>query len=147
MPSGLFYLNSLERSISYVRSVWLVLLLLVLLCSVEISELNANSVNPDQTPRSVASDLGIHCFLMCLLWDARLKWVTWYTTVSALLWLIYREPTVVAFLTGRQLVIKKGKRKVQGVPQSQTAALPRPQEEEETDKCKQAQTKQTYEKH
>ena len=29
---------------------------------------------------------------------------------------------------------KKGKRKVQGVPQLQTAALPRPQEEEETDK-------------
>ena len=42
---------------------------------------------------------------------------------------------------------KKGKRKVQGVPQSQTAALPRPQEEEETDKFKQAQTEQTYEKH
>ena len=37
----------------------------------------------------------------------------------------------------------KGKRKVQGVPQSQTAALPRPQEEEETDKSKQAQTEQT----
>ena len=33
------------------------------------------------------------------------------------------------------------------VPQSQTAALPRPQEEEETDKSKQAQTEQTYEKH
>ena len=42
---------------------------------------------------------------------------------------------------------QKGKRKVQGVPQSQTAALPRPQEEEETDKSKQAQTEQTYEKH
>ena len=42
---------------------------------------------------------------------------------------------------------KKGKRKVQGVPQSQTAALPRPQEEEETDKSKQTQTEQTYEKH
>ena len=42
---------------------------------------------------------------------------------------------------------KKGKRKVQGVPQSQTAALPKPQEEEETDKSKQAQTEQTYEKH
>ena len=42
---------------------------------------------------------------------------------------------------------KKGKRKVQGVPQSQTAALPRPQEEEETDKSKQAQTEQTQEKH
>ena len=42
---------------------------------------------------------------------------------------------------------KKGKRKVQGVPQSQNAALPRPQEEEETDKSKQAQIEQTYEKH
>ena len=42
---------------------------------------------------------------------------------------------------------KKGKKKVQGVPQSQIAALPRPQEEEETDKSKQAQTEQTYEKH
>ena len=42
---------------------------------------------------------------------------------------------------------KKGKRKVQGVPQSQNAALPRPQEEEETDKSKQAKIEQTYEKH
>ena len=39
----------------------------------------------------------------------------------------------------------KGKRKVQGVPQSQTAALPRHQEEEETDKIRQAQIEQTYE--
>ena len=45
------------------------------------------------------------------------------------------------------ICIKKGKRKVQGVPQSQTAALPGPQETEETDKSKQAQTEQTYEKH
>ena len=45
-----------------------------------------------------------------------------------------------------QRINKKGKRKVQGVPQSQTAAFPRPQEEEETDKSKQAQTEQTYEK-
>ena len=42
---------------------------------------------------------------------------------------------------------KKGKRKVQGVPQSQTAALPRPQEEEKTAKSKQDQIEQTYEKH
>ena len=34
---------------------------------------------------------------------------------------------------------KKDKRKVQGVPQSQATALPRHQEEEETDKSKQAQ--------
>ena len=33
------------------------------------------------------------------------------------------------------------------MPQSQTAALHRPQEEEETDKSKQAETEQTYEKH
>ena len=41
---------------------------------------------------------------------------------------------------------KKGKRKVRRVPQSQTAALPRHQEEEETDKSKQTQIDQTYEK-
>ena len=35
--------------------------------------------------------------------------------------------------------IKKGMRKVQGVPQSQTAALRRPQEEEETDKSDQCE--------
>ena len=51
-----------------------------------------------------------------------------------------------AFICNQQ-VKKKGKRKVQGVPQSQTAALPRPQEEEEADKSKQAQTEETYEKH
>ena len=39
---------------------------------------------------------------------------------------------------------EKGKRKVQGVPQTQAAALPRNQEEEETDKTKQAQIEQTY---
>ena len=36
-------------------------------------------------------------------------------------------------------ILKKGKRKVQGMPQSQIAALLRQQEEEETDKTKQAQ--------
>ena len=42
---------------------------------------------------------------------------------------------------------KNSKRKIQGVPQSQTAGLPRNQEEEETDKTKQAEIEQTYEKH
>ena len=45
------------------------------------------------------------------------------------------------------IIIKKGKRKVQGKPRSQTAALPRHQEDEETDKAEQAQIEQTYEKH
>ena len=48
-------------------------------------------------------------------------------------------------LEGVTSVAKKGKIKVQGVPQSQTAALPRSQEEEETDKSKQAQIERTYE--
>ena len=42
---------------------------------------------------------------------------------------------------------KKGKQNVQWVSQSQTAALPRPQEEEEINKSNQAQIEQTYEKH
>ena len=44
-----------------------------------------------------------------------------------------------------QLNKKKSIRKVQRVPQSQTAALPRKKEEEETNKSKQAQIDQTYE--
>ena len=43
--------------------------------------------------------------------------------------------------------LNNGERKVQGVPQSQAAALPWHQEEERTDKTKQAQIEQTYEKH
>ena len=40
-----------------------------------MSKVNANSAEPDQTPRSAASDLGLHCLSMSLLWDARLKWI------------------------------------------------------------------------
>ena len=36
---------------------------LLLPCFLEIPVLNANCVDPDQTPRSVASDLGLHCLL------------------------------------------------------------------------------------
>ena len=32
-------------------------------------------MDPDQTPRSAASDLGLRCLPMSLIWDARLKWV------------------------------------------------------------------------
>ena len=48
---------------------------LLLSCFTEISELNANSVDPDQMPHSVASDLGLHCLPMFFLWDGRLIWV------------------------------------------------------------------------
>ena len=44
------------------------------LVDTKIHVFNANIVDPDQTLRSAASDLGLRCFLMPLLWDARLKW-------------------------------------------------------------------------
>ena len=62
MPNGPFYRNSLDRSISYIRGVWF----LLLLCFVEMSELNANSVDPDQMPQNAASDLGLYCLQMSL---------------------------------------------------------------------------------
>ena len=37
--------------------------------------LNGNSVDPDQTPRFMASNLGLHCLPMSFLWDARHKWI------------------------------------------------------------------------
>ena len=70
MPSGLFCLNSLNRFIFYIRSVFL------LPCFIEnIPVLKANSVDPDQTSLIAASDLVLHCLPMPLLKDARLKWV------------------------------------------------------------------------
>ena len=68
MPSGRFYLSSLDQSISSLSSVWLVVLLL---CFIEMPVINANSVDPDQTPRSAASDLGLHCLPVSHLWDVR----------------------------------------------------------------------------
>ena len=53
-PSGLFYLKSLDKSISYIRGVWL---FLSSPCFIEIPVFNANNVDPDQTPRYAASDL------------------------------------------------------------------------------------------
>ena len=39
----------------------------------------ANSVDPDQTPRSAASDLGLHCLPRSQERDARLIWVTLFS--------------------------------------------------------------------
>ena len=59
MWSRLFYHNSLDMSKFYIRCVWLIFINTI---SVEVSVFYANSVDPDQTPHSVASDLGLHCF-------------------------------------------------------------------------------------
>ena len=60
MPSGLFHLKSLDRSISHIRVVWLVFIITMFFFRTEIT----NIVDP-----------GLHCLPMSLLWDTRLKWV------------------------------------------------------------------------
>ena len=68
MPTEFFNLNSLDKFISYIRDAWLV-------CIIVISELNSNSVDPDQAPHSAASDLDQYCLPVSFLWDDRLIWV------------------------------------------------------------------------
>ena len=41
----------------------------------ESTGLIPNSVDPDQTPHSAASDLCLHCLPVSVLWDARHEWV------------------------------------------------------------------------
>ena len=41
----------------------------------KMAKLFANSGGPDQTPRSAASDLGVHCLPSTLLRVSRLQWV------------------------------------------------------------------------
>ena len=59
------------------------------------------------------------------------------------------DPTAIGLIYAPSMKIrkKKGKKEVQGVPQSQAAALLRHEEEEETEKTKRVQIEQTYEKH
>ena len=40
-----------------------------------MAKLFVNSGDPDQMPCSVASDLGLHCLPITLLWVSRLQWV------------------------------------------------------------------------
>ena len=63
------HLSQVDSSISRVwTGPFLIYWFLVVPCCVEIPVFNANIVGPDQTPRSAASDLGLHCLLMSLLW-------------------------------------------------------------------------------
>ena len=72
MPGGFFCFNSLDR---FIFNIKVVCLFFVFSCFVEISALNANSIDPDQMPHSAASDLGLHWLWMSHLWDARQRWV------------------------------------------------------------------------
>ena len=57
IPNGLFLFHSVDRSISNIRGAWLVFIITMLY---RICAFNATSIDPDQTPRSAASDLGLH---------------------------------------------------------------------------------------
>ena len=71
MPIGLFCLSALDRLVLFKGC-------LVSVCSshvlIEILAFNVNNVDPDG-PQFAASDLGLDCLPMSLLWDARHKWV------------------------------------------------------------------------
>ena len=45
-----------------------------------MGKLFANNGDPDQTPRSAASDLGLHCLLVTLKGVSRLQWVNILST-------------------------------------------------------------------
>ena len=45
-----------------------------------MAKLFANSRDPDQTPHSVASDLGLHCLPVTLLGISSLQWVNSFVT-------------------------------------------------------------------
>ena len=49
-----------------------------------MAELFVNSGDPDQMPRSSASDLGLHCLPITLLEIFRLQWVKYSKTVAHL---------------------------------------------------------------
>ena len=71
MLSGLAYLNfgPVHFQFKGVKSVFIVTMFYRNLV------FNANSVDPDQMPHSAASDLGLHCLSVSLLWDAWHRWV------------------------------------------------------------------------
>ena len=40
-----------------------------------MENLLANHVDPDQTPHDMASDMGLHCLPLTLLWVSMQEWV------------------------------------------------------------------------
>ena len=70
MPTGLFDLF-LWTGLCLMEGVSCLVLLSFI---IEIPLLNANGVDSDQTPLA-ASDLGLHCFPVSLIWDTRHTYV------------------------------------------------------------------------
>ena len=70
IPNGLFFLNSLHRSISNLRGVGSDFIITMFYRD---SCVQCKQCRPWSD--AAVSDLGLHSLLMSLLWDARLKWV------------------------------------------------------------------------
>ena len=60
-----------------------------------MAKLFANSGDPDQTPRSAASDLGLHCLSVTFLGLSRLQWVTYMQTEF---WEVINVPVIESWL-------------------------------------------------
>ena len=78
LPNGLSHSYQLDESICHLRGVWYTFFIFILfLIEIPVSKhcwlwSDAAFCGVDQTPRSAASDLGLHCLLMSQKWDARL---------------------------------------------------------------------------
>ena len=77
LPNGPIHPYQLDESISNFRGVRSTFSFLFYF---DLKFLLANREDPDQTPHSAASDLGLHCLPMSQKWDAGLIWVK--TTVT-----------------------------------------------------------------
>ena len=75
LPNILSHPYQLDESIFHLRDVWCIFFFFIIF-------LWAKSVDPDQTPRSAASDLGLHCLPMSQKWDARRIWVKAFVLFS-----------------------------------------------------------------
>ena len=72
LPSGPVHPYQLDESISSIRGVWCTFSFFIIF---RIDFPLANSEDPDQTPPSAASDLGMHYLPVSQKLDARLIWV------------------------------------------------------------------------
>ena len=68
-----------------------------------MSVFNANSVDPEQIPQYAASDLGVHCLPMSILWDARHRWVKVLIKIAADdIFIFFAEKTKRHFMPSRR---------------------------------------------
>ena len=78
MPNGISLFYQLEQSISVLRDAGQYF---HFNSTFQYYNLSANSGDPDQTPHSVLSDLGLHCLPMSHKMDARFIWVNYLSII------------------------------------------------------------------